>query len=30
MKRNMDLIRGLLLALERDEDNPPEIAKKFS
>ena len=23
----MDLIRALLLALERDDDNPPEIAK---
>jgi len=27
MKRDMDLIRALLLALERDEDNPPEVAK---
>jgi len=27
MKRNMDLIRALLLALERDDDNPQEIAK---
>jgi hypothetical protein len=27
MKRNMDIIRGLLLALERDDDNPPELSK---
>ena len=30
MKRNMDLIRALLLAVERDDKNLPEIAKKFS